>query len=100
MVDEHKWTIDRKIPITLIVTFIGALFVQTIAGVTYVNALSNTLTQAVKDITRLEGRLQAQESKSLALQESLIRLEEHSKQQTKMLERILNSIETRKALPQ
>jgi predicted PurR-regulated permease PerM len=100
MVDEHKWQIDRKIPITLIVTVVGALFVQTVAGVTYANSLATTLAQAVKDITRLEGRLQAQESKSMALQESLIRLEEQSKQQTKMLERILNSIETRKALPQ
>ena len=87
--EKESWHLDKKIPISLIL----AIIAQTLVGVSYVTGLSNTVSQSVKDITKLEGRINAAETKSIALQESLIRLEEQSKQQTKMLERIVNSLD-------
>jgi ABC-type molybdate transport system ATPase subunit len=88
--EDSNWHLDKKVPISLIL----ALFFQTVVGVMYVQSIANTSNQSAKDILVLQGRIQATENKAVILQESLIRLEEQSRAQTRILEKIERTIET------
>lgn len=73
--DDHRWHLDRKVPIAIIVAIVG----QTVAATWWAASLAAKVDMIETRVTKTEVRAERAEIDARALSEKLIRIEEASK---------------------
>lgn len=69
--DDRRWYVQRGIPVVPILSFLLALVVQSILGVTYITGLSAKIEAGNQGLIRLEGRVDRLDVKVQALSDRL-----------------------------
>jgi len=81
----HRWHVDRRIPVTLITSFVATALIQTFTAVWWARGQSAALEQAMIDQSRLETRLDRIETERDDIKARMIRVEEKISNQTNAL---------------
>ena len=86
MTTETEWHLSKSVPLT----FVVAIFLQTVSLVWYVSSMDNNIKNNQKEILRQEVRLTGIENTVQAQALTLARIDENIKSIRVMMERVSN----------
>ena len=91
MTTETEWHLSKSVPLT----FVIAIFIQTISLVWYVSSLDNTIKNNEKELVRQEVRLSSLEDVVQSQALTLARIDENIKSIRVMMERVTDKRDPR-----
>ena len=91
MANETEWHLSKSVPLT----FVIAIFIQTISLVWYVSSLDNTIKNNEKELVRQEVRLSSLEDVVQSQALTLARIDENIKSIRVMMERVTDKRDPR-----
>lgn len=86
MTNETEWHLSKSVPLT----FVVAIFLQTVSLVWYVSSMDNTIKNNEKELLRQDVRLNALENVVQTQALTLARIDENIKSIRVMMERVSN----------
>ena len=86
MTTETEWHLSKSVPLT----FVVAIFLQTVSLVWYVSSMDNNIKNNQKEILRQDARLTGIENTVQAQALTLARIDENIKSIRVMMERVSN----------
>jgi uncharacterized coiled-coil protein SlyX len=91
MENQNEWHLSKSVPLT----FVIAIFLQTISLVWYVSSLDNTIKNNEKELVRQEVRLSSLEDVVQSQALTLARIDENIKSIRVMMERVTDKRDPR-----
>lgn len=91
MENQTEWHLSKSVPLT----FVIAIFIQTISLVWYVSSLDNTIKNNEKELVRQEVRLSSLEDVVQSQALTLARIDENIKSIRVMMERVTDKRDPR-----
>ena len=91
MKKDQEWHLSKSVPLT----FVVAIFLQTVSLVWYVSSLDNSVKNNAREIVRHDVRIQALETVVQSQALTLARIDENIKSIRVMMENVQNSKDPR-----
>ncbi len=91
MKKDQEWHLSKSVPLT----FVVAIFLQTVSLVWYVSSLDNSIKNNAREIVRHDVRIQALETVVQSQALTLARIDENIKSIRVMMENVQNSRDPR-----